>query len=164
MEEFSIENPHAVPRIEKVVVSMGIGRATETRKRLEDGLRDLALVTGQKPVMTRAKKSISNFNLRQGQPIGCKATLRRLRMYEFLDRLINVAMPRIRDFRGVPDNFDAAGNYNVGVSDISIFPEINLDDLEFQQGLNVAVTIANSDPEKSRLMLRLMGMPFRREG
>jgi len=164
MEQFSIENRFAVPRIEKVVVSMGVGRATEEGKRLEDAERDLSLITGQKPVLTRAKKAVSNFKLRKGMQIGCKVTLRGARMYEFLDRLLNVAMPRIRDFRGVGLRFDAAGNYNVGVRDISIFPEVDIDSLQFQQGLNVAVVVQNSDPEKSRRMLALMGMPFRREG
>ncbi len=163
MEEFSITNRMAAPVIRKVVVSMGVGRATEERKRLEDAQRDIAIVTGQKSMLTRAKKSVSNFKLRQGMEIGCKVTLRDARMYEFLDRLMNVAMPRIRDFRGVAGNFDNAGNFNIGVRDISIFPEIDLDSLQFQQGLNVTLVTKNSDPEKSRRMLALMGMPFRRE-
>jgi len=163
MEEFSITNGMAVPRIEKVVVSMGVGRAAEERKRLEDAQRDMALVTGQKAAVTRARQSVSNFKLRQGMEIGCKVTLRGTRMYEFLDRLMNVAMPRIRDFRGVGTGFDHAGNYNLGIRDISIFPEVDIDSLQFQQGLNVTLVIENSDAEKSRRMLALLGMPFRRE-
>ncbi len=162
MREFSIENRLAVPRIEKVVVSMGVGRATQERKRLEDAMRDLSLVTGQKPCITRAKKSVSNFKLRKGMEVGCKVTLRGTRMYEFLDRLVNVAMPRIRDFRGVGTEFDAKGNYNVGVRDLGIFPEVDLDSLQFQQGLNVTMVIAKSSPERSRRLLELIGLPFRR--
>jgi large subunit ribosomal protein L5 len=162
MQEFSISNRMAVPRIEKVVVSMGVGRATQERKCLEDAMRDLSLVTGQKPCITRAKKSVSNFKLRKGMEIGCKVTLRGARMYEFLDRLVNVAMPRIRDFRGVGTDFDTKGNYNVGVRDLGIFPEVDLDSLQFQQGLNVTMVIAKSDPQRSRRLLELIGLPFRR--
>ena len=162
MTEFGLTNKLAVPRLAKVVVSMGVGRAAEERKRLEDAVRDMALITGQKPRITRAKKSVSNFKLRQGMEVGCMVTLRGARMYEFLDRLMNVAMPRIRDFRGVVKNFDAAGNFSLGVSDISIFPEVNLDALEFPQGLNVTLVIEDSDAKKSEKMLELFGMPFRR--
>lgn len=162
-EEFSIPNRLALPKVEKVVVSMGVGRATQERKRLEDAMRDLALVTGQKPKAARAKKSVSNFKLRMGMEIGCLVTLRGERMYEFLDRLLNVAMPRVRDFRGVGTRFDPAGNYSVGIRDLAIFPEVDLDALEFQQGLNVTIVVANGSPEKSRRMLELMGMPFRRQ-
>jgi large subunit ribosomal protein L5 len=162
-QEFSITNRLALPRVEKVVVSIGVGRASQERKRLEDAVRDLTLVTGQKPSVTRAKKSVSNFKLRKGMEIGCLVTLRGERMYEFLDRLLNVAMPRVRDFRGVGTNFDPKGNYSVGIRDLSIFPEVDLDALEFPQGLNVTIAVANSDPEKSRRMLELMGMPFRRQ-
>ncbi len=162
MSEFSIRNALAVPRIEKVVVSMGVGRAAQEKKQLEDALRDLTLVTGQKPVVTRARKSVSNFKLRKGMEVGCKVTLRGARMYEFLDRLLNVALPRVRDFRGVGTSFDAKGCYNVGVRDLAIFPEVDLDELQFQQGLNVTLVVGNSDPEKSRRLLELMGMPFRR--
>jgi len=162
MKEFSISNRLAVPKIDKVVVSMGVGRATQERKRLEDAVRDLALITGQKPLLTRARKSVSNFKLREGMEIGCKVTLRGARMYEFLDRLMNVAMPRIRDFRGVARTFDPAGNFSLGVADGSIFPEVNIDNVEFQQGLNVALVISNSDAKKSERLLELFGMPFRR--
>ncbi|MCD6404915.1 MAG: 50S ribosomal protein L5 [Planctomycetes bacterium] len=163
VEEFLIGNPMALPKIEKVVVSMGVGRAAQERKRLEDAVRDITVITGQKPKTARAKKSVSNFNLREGAEIGCLVTLRGERMYEFLDRFINIAMPRIRDFRGVGTKFDKAGNYSVGVADLSIFPEVNLDSLEFQQGLNVTMVIGNSSPPKSRRLLELMGVPFRRQ-
>jgi large subunit ribosomal protein L5 len=162
MKEFGLTNHLAVPKIDKVSVSMGIGRATLERKRLEDAARDMATITGQKALLTRARKSVSNFKLRQGMEIGCKVTLRGQRMYEFLDRLMNVAMPRIRDFRGVARKFDPVGNFSMGVSDISIFPEVNLDTLEFQQGLNVTLVISNSDARKSERMLEMYGMPFRR--
>lgn len=163
MEEFSITNSLAVPKIQKVVVSMGVGRAVEEKKRLQDAERDIAVITGQKPKEARAKKSVSNFKLRAGTPVGCMVTLRRERMYEFLDRFLNVAMPRVRDFRGVATKFDPAGNYSVGVSDVSIFPEVDLDKLEYQQGMNVTLVVANSSPQKSRRLLELMGMPFRRQ-
>jgi len=162
MKEFSLSNTLSAPRLDKVVVSMGVGRATQERKRLEDAARDIALITGQKAMITRAKKSVSNFKLRKGMEIGCMVTLRGARMYEFLDRLMNVAMPRIRDFRGAAKNFDRAGNYSLGVNDISIFPEVNIDALEFPQGLNVAMVVSNSNPEKTARMLELFGMPFRR--
>ena len=162
MKEFAVDNKLALPMLEKVVVSMGAGRATEEKKRLEDAVRDLGLITGQKPKLCRAKKSVSNFKLRRGMEIGCMVTLRGARMYEFLDRLMNVAMPRVRDFRGVTTKFDKAGNYSVGIGDLSIFPEVNLDDLEFGQGLNVTLVISNGDAQRSRRMLELFGMPFRR--
>lgn len=163
MKEFDISNAMAVPKIEKVVVSMGVGLASVERKRLEHAIRDITIITGQKPRVCRAKKSVSNFKLRQGMEIGCMVTLRGTRMYEFLDRLLNVAMPRVRDFRGLGTKFDAAGNYSVGVRDLSIFPEVDLDSLEFQQGLNVTIVMGNSDPAKSRRLLEMMGVPFRRQ-
>jgi len=162
MEEFSLTNRMSVPKIQKIVVSMGVGRATQERKRLEDAVRDMAIITGQKPMVTRAKKSVSNFKLREGQEVGCMVTLRGARMYEFLDRLMNVGMPRIRDFRGVGTRFDKAGNYSVGITDLSIFPEVSLDSIEFHQGLNVTLVISNGDAPKSQRMLELFGMPFRR--
>lgn len=162
MKEFSVTNRLAAPRIDKIVVSMGVGRATEEKKRLEDAVRDMTLVTGQKPKVTKAKKSVSNFKLRQGSDVGCMVTLRGSRMFEFLDRLMNVAMPRIRDFRGLGTKFDKAGNYSLGIADLSIFPEVDLDSLEYGQGLNVTLVISNGSAEKSRRMLELFGMPFRR--
>ncbi len=162
MQEFGLKNGLAAPKLGKVVVSMGVGRATQERKRIEDAARDMGLITGQKAMITKAKKSVSNFKLRQGMDVGCMVTLRGARMYEFLDRLMNVAMPRIRDFRGVARNFDPAGNFSLGIADISIFPEVNLDTLEFPQGLNVTLVIGNSDAKKSEKMLEMMGMPFRR--
>ncbi len=163
MKEFGVENRLAAPRLEKAVVSMGVGRASVEKKQLEDAVRDLTLVTGQKPKVTRAKKSVSNFKLREGMEVGAMVTLRGARMYEFLDRLMNVAMPRIRDFRGVGVSFDKAGNYSVGIADLSIFPEVNIDTLEFGQGLNVTLVISNGSAERSRRLLEMFGMPFRKE-
>ena len=141
---------------------MGVGRATQEKKRLEDAVRDLGIITGQKPKLTRATKSVSNFKLREGQEIGAMVTLRGPRMYEFLDRFMNVALPRVRDFRGVGTGFDHAGNYSVGIADLSIFPEVNIDSIEFQQGLNVTLVMSNGNAKKSQQMLELFGMPFRR--
>jgi len=162
-ERFKAKNDLGCPRIEKIVVNMGVGAAVADPRALESAAGEIALVTGQKPLVTKAKKSVSGFKLRQGVPVGLKVTLRGARMYEFLDRLINVAMPRIRDFRGVsPDSFDAAGNYSLGLSDQMIFPEINVDKVEFEQGMDVAIVIRDSDPEKSFEMLSKFGMPFKR--
>jgi large subunit ribosomal protein L5 len=162
MSEFSLSNGLEVPRIQKIVVSMGVGRATQEKKRLEDAVRDLGIITGQKPKVTRATKSVSNFKLREGQEIGAMVTLRGPRMYEFLDRFMNVALPRVRDFRGVGTGFDKAGNYSVGIADLSIFPEVSIDSIEFQQGLNVTLVVSNGSAKKSQKMLELFGMPFRR--
>jgi len=162
--KFGYTNTLAVPRLEKVVVNMGVGKATENKKRLEDAVKDLAAITGQKPLVTRARKSVSAFKLRQGNEIGCKVTLRGKRMYEFLDRLISLAMPRIRDFRGFsPDSFDQSGNYTLGLSEQSVFPEINIDKVEFVQGMDITIVITGGSAEASRELLRMMGFPFRRE-
>lgn len=161
-EKFSIKNPMAVPALEKITVSMGVGRATENQKLLDAAVADLAQITGQKPLITRSRKSISSFRLRQGQAVGCKVTLRGARMYEFLDRLISVVIPRVRDFRGLsPKAFDGRGNYNMGFGDQLVFPEINLDKLEHHQGMNITFTVRNATDETSRELLRLYGMPFR---
>ncbi|MCP4251766.1 MAG: 50S ribosomal protein L5 [bacterium] len=162
--ELGLTNPMAVPRLDKVVVSMGLGKALQEKKRIPAAMGDLARVTGQKPAMCRAKKSVSNFKLREGYDIGCKVTLRGRRMYSFMERLINVAIPRLRDFRGLStQSFDGRGNYSMGLSDQSVFPEINLDKMEFGQGMNITfVTSARNDGE-ARTMLTLMGMPFRTE-
>jgi len=160
-ERFSITNPMATPRLEKIVVNMGIGEALENKNRLETSVGDLAAITGQKPVITKARKSIAGFKLREGNPIGVKVTLRRERMYEFLDRLINVALPRIRDFRGVsPNSFDGHGNYSMGIDEQSVFPEINVDKMEFVQGMNITLVISGDSDEESRELLREFGMPF----
>jgi large subunit ribosomal protein L5 len=161
-EQFKYRSLMAVPRVEKVIVSMGIGRATQDKKFLDAAIKDIALITGQKPLVCKAKKSVSNFKLRQGNPIGLKVTLRRERMYEFVDRLINLAIPRVRDFRGLnPNSFDGLGNYSMGLNEQGVFPEINLAQIQFTQGVNITfVTTARSN-EEGREMLRLLGMPFR---
>jgi large subunit ribosomal protein L5 len=156
------ENVHALPKVDKVVVSMGVGSALENKNRLDAASKDLAIITGQKPMVCRARKSVAGFKLRKGQEIGLKVTLRGRRMYEFLDRLISVVMPRIRDFRGVsPKAFDHAGNYNLGISEQVVFPEINIDKLEFVQGMNITIGIRARKPEHSLELLKQLGMPFR---
>jgi large subunit ribosomal protein L5 len=163
MERFGYKNVMQVPKIEKVTLNMGVGDALQDGKFLEGALADLATISGQKAVMTKAKKAISNFKLRAGNPIGCKATLRKSKMYEFLDRLLNIAIPRVRDFRGVSDNaFDGKGNYTMGIREQIIFPEINYDKVVKMRGLNVTiVTTANTDEEAYEL-LKEFGMPFRK--
>ncbi len=162
-EKFGIENLLALPRLEKIVVNMGVGKALENKNRIDHAVRDLATITGKKPVVAKARRSVSGFRLRQGNPIGVFVTLRKDRMYEFLDRLISIAIPRIRDFRGLdPKGFDGHGNYNMGLSEQIVFPEINLDKLEFVQGMNVTiVTTAKNDEQGYELLLGL-GMPFKR--
>jgi large subunit ribosomal protein L5 len=161
-QELGYDNVMQVPRLEKIVVNMGLGEATQNAKVLENGVNDLSLITGQKPVVTKAHKSIANFKLREGVAIGCAVTLRGERMYEFLDRLVSVALPRVRDFRGVSDrSFDGRGNYSLGIREHTIFPEINLDKVEQVKGFTVSmVTTAKTDAE-GRALLRALGMPFR---
>lgn len=162
-EELGLENPFAVPRLEKVVVSMGLGKALQDKKRFPLAVEELARITGQRPAVCRARKSVSNFKLRRGYEIGCKVTLRGRRMYEFLDRLINLAVPRMRDFRGLsPDAFDGHGNYSLGITEQSVFPEVDLDKVEYQQGMNVTLVTSARTDEQSRRLLALLGMPFRR--
>ncbi len=157
------ENPMSIPRLEKIVVNMGVGKAIENKKRLEAAMTDLGLITGQKPVACKARKSVSNFKLRENMEIGCKVTLRKERMYEFLDRLIHVVMPRIRDFRGLRTKLDGRGNYTMGLAEQSVFPEVDLDRLEFQQGMDICfVTSADTDGEAFEL-LKSFGMPFRKK-
>lgn len=164
MKKFGYTNRMAVPRLDKIVVNMGVGRAVENKKRMEDAVRDLSTITGQKPLTTRAKKSVSAFKLREGQEIGCKVTLRGKRMYEFLDRAISLAMPRIRDFRGYPTNsFDGRGNYSFGFAEQTVFPEINIDKVEFVQGMDVTLSFTGGSDEASQELMRLMGFPFRRD-
>lgn len=162
-KEFGYKNPMAVPRITKVVVSMGIGKAVQDKKFLELAKKDLMMITGQMPLVCRAKKSVSNFKVREGMETGLKVTVRGIRMYEFMDRLISLAIPRVRDFRGTNQNsFDGRGNYSLGLSEQSVFPEINAAKVEFQQGMNITfVTTAKTDQEARRL-LQLFGMPFRK--
>jgi large subunit ribosomal protein L5 len=163
MEHFGYSNVNAVPRFDKITVSMGVGKAIENNKRIEQAQRHLGVITGQKPVVTRATKSIAGFKLRQGMAVGTKVTLRGRRMFEFLDRLIAVAVPRIRDFRGLsPKAFDGRGNYSMGLTEQVVFPEIGVDDVEFVQGMNVAITIDRSSDEESRALLEFFGFPFRR--
>ena len=162
MKEFGMKNPNQVPRLEKIVLNMGLGEALANNKILESAVDQLAAISGQKPVVTRARKSIANFKLRQGQAIGCAVTLRNDRMYEFMDRLINVALPRVRDFKGVSNKaFDGRGNYTLGVREQIIFPEINYDQIEKVKGLNISfVTTADND-EHGLALLKQFGMPFR---
>ena len=163
-KEFGYATVMAIPRLTKVVVSMGVGRALSEKKRLETAAQDLALITGQKPLICKATKSVANFKLREGNEIGLKVTLRARRMYEFVDRLINTAIPRMRDFRGLnPRSFDNRGNYNMGLTEQTIFPEIDAGKVEYQQGMDIAfVTTATSD-DQARRLLTLLGMPFRTE-
>jgi large subunit ribosomal protein L5 len=152
----------AVPRIDKITVNMGVGKATENKKFLDDAARDLGIIAGQKPKITTARGSVSGFRLREGNPIGCMVTLRGRRMYEFLDRLISIVMPRIRDFRGIsPRAFDGRGNYSMGLSEQIVFPEIDLDSVEQTQGMNITITIRNGTDETSHELLKGLGMPFR---
>jgi large subunit ribosomal protein L5 len=161
-KRFGYPNVMAVPRIEKITVSMGVGKATENAKIMDAAVADLAQITGQKPLVTKSRHAISQFRLRMGLAVGCKVTLRGARMYEFLDRLISVVIPRIRDFRGLKRNsFDGRGNYNMGLQDQLVFPEVNLDKVEHVQGMNITITVRNGTDESSLELLRLFGMPFR---
>jgi large subunit ribosomal protein L5 len=162
VKELGLKNPMQAPRVEKVVVNMGLGEAIQNGKILDASLEQLTAITGQKPVVTKARKSIANFKLRQGQSIGAMVTLRGNRAYEFLDRLLNVALPRVRDFRGVsPKAFDGKGNYTLGVKEQIIFPEINYDRVEKIKGLNITVVTTARNDEEGRALLRHLGMPFR---
>lgn len=161
-KEFGYSSVMAVPRVEKVVISMGIGKATQDKKFLELAKRDLAMISGQEPVACKAKKSVSNFKVREGTETGLKVTLRGVRMYEFMDRLINLAIPRVRDFRGLnPSSFDGRGNYSMGLAEQSVFPEINPAKIEFQQGMNITLATTAGTDEEARKLLSLFGMPFR---
>jgi large subunit ribosomal protein L5 len=162
MDKFNYNNVMQVPRLEKIVVNMGVGEAVQNAKSIDAAVKDLMTITGQKPVVTKAKKSIAGFKLRAGMSIGCKVTLRGDRMYEFADRVINVALPRVRDFRGVsPKSFDGRGNYSLGIKEQLIFPEIDYDEIDKVRGMDIVfVTTAKTD-EEARELLRLMGMPFK---
>jgi large subunit ribosomal protein L5 len=164
VSEFQYANPMAIPKVEKIVISMGIGKAIQDKKFIESAKKDLTSISGQKPIVCKARKSVSNFKLREGMEIGLKVTLRGIRMYEFMDRLINLAIPRVRDFRGLNRNgFDGRGNYSMGLSEQSVFPEINTAKMDNQQGMNITfVTTANNDNE-ARSMLQLFGMPFKKD-
>jgi large subunit ribosomal protein L5 len=162
MKEFSYKNQMEVPRLQKIVVNIGLGEAISNVKLIDAAVRDLATITGQKPVVTRAKKAIANFKLRQGLPIGVMVTLRRQRMYEFLDRFVNIALPRVRDFKGVSGkSFDGRGNYTVGLREQLIFPEINYDKVEKVKGMNITIVTTAKTDEEAKALLRHFGMPFR---
>ncbi len=160
-QERGYTNKMAVPRLVKICVNMGVGKAREDAKAMEQAVGDMALITGQKPVITKARQSISNFRLRKGFNVGCKVTLRGSRMYEFFDRLVNIAMPRIRDFRGLPPKgFDGHGNYNLGLSEQSVFPEIDPDKVQFTQGMHITIVTTAKTADDGQALLRKLGMPF----
>ncbi|ABI69612.1 50S ribosomal protein L5 [Syntrophomonas wolfei] len=162
MEKFQYDNIMQVPKVERVVVNIGVGEAIQNPKALDGAVNDLSIISGQKPVITRARKSIAGFKLREGMAIGCKVTLRGERMYDFLDRLINLALPRVRDFRGVsPQAFDGRGNYSLGIKEQTIFPEIDYDKIDKIRGLEVVVVTTAKTDEEARELLKSMGMPFR---
>lgn len=162
MEKFGYKNVNQVPRLEKIVVNIGVGGATQDIKLLESTMEEMGVITGQKPVIRRARISVSNFKLRKGMPIGCKVTLRRKRMYEFFERLLSFAIPRIRDFRGISDrSFDGRGNYNLGIKEQIIFPEIDFDTIDRIHGLNISIVTTAKTDEEASVFLMEMGMPFR---
>jgi len=162
MKEFSLDNPMAAPKLEKIVVNMGVGEATQNAKVIDPAASEIGLITGQKPVVTKAKKSIAAFKVREGMPIGVMVTLRGDRMYEFFDRLVNIALPRVRDFRGVPTkSFDGRGNYTLGVRDQLIFPEIDYAKVEKMKGMNITFVTTAGNDDQARALLKHMGMPFR---
>ena len=162
-DDFGYKNPMQVPRLEKIVVNMGVGEAAVDSKRIGGAVNDMTLITGQKPVVTRAKLSIAVFKLREGMPIGCMVTLRNKKMWNFLDKLLHIAMPRIRDFRGIsPRAFDGFGNYNIGIKEQLIFPEIEFDDVDHVRGMNVSIVTSAKTDEESMTMIQNLGFPFRK--
>jgi len=165
MKEFGYKNQLQVPRLEKITLNVGLGEAIQNIKALDAAVAEITAITGQKPVITRAKKAIANFKLREGLPIGCMVTLRRERMYEFLDRLIHVALPRVRDFKGVSDrSFDRRGNYSLGLRDQIIFPEIQVDKVEKARGLSVSIVTTAKTDQEGKALLKYLGMPFASQG
>jgi large subunit ribosomal protein L5 len=163
-QELGSKNVHAVPKLVKIVVNMGVGAAVQDQKVLEECTEHLSMITGQKPVITKSRKSISQFKLREGMPIGCCVTLRGPRMYEFLDRLIQLVLPRVRDFRGInPNAFDGHGNYSLGLNEQVVFPEIQADKVKHVQGMNIAIVTTAKNNEEGRALLTAFGMPFRRD-
>jgi large subunit ribosomal protein L5 len=159
---FGRDNRHSLPKLEKVVINMGVGSAIQEKKHLEVAVEAMADITGQKPIITNSRKAIAGFKLRENMPIGCKVTLRKQRMYEFLDRLISIALPRVRDFRGLnPDGFDGRGNYSLGLAEQLVFPELNPDKYTRPQGMNITIVTTARSNDEAREMLRLFGMPFR---
>ena len=164
MERMGRDNLHAVPRLEKIVVSMGVGTAIQDRKRLDEAMEHLGMLTGQRPQITRAKKAVAAFRLREGMEIGCRVTLRGQRMYEFLDRLIALALPRVRDFRGLnPKAFDGHGNYSLGLNEQLVFPEIPADKVQHVQGMNITLVTSAQNDDDGRALLKELGLPFRTE-
>jgi large subunit ribosomal protein L5 len=164
MKKFGYKNINQVPRLEKISLNMGVGDGKQDAKLLDSAITDLTIISGQRPAKTRAKKAISNFKLRAGMEIGCRVTLRRKRMYEFLDRFISVAIPRIRDFRGLPDSsFDGRGNYSIGVKEQIIFPEINVDKIDRIRGLDITIVTSAQNDEEAFELLKSFGMPFRKQ-
>ncbi len=159
-EKFKYENVHQIPRLEKIVLNIGVGDATDNAKNLDGALEDLTKISGQKPVVRRAKKSISNFKLRAGMPIGCSVTLRQDHMYEFFDRLISIAIPRVRDFRGLPIKFDGRGNYNFSIKEQIVFPEIDYDKIDKIRGINITIVTTAKSDEEAFALLSAFGMPF----
>jgi large subunit ribosomal protein L5 len=161
-KEFGIENPMAIPRLDKIVLNMGMGEAIANAKVLDTAVEELKAIAGQKPVITRAKKSIASFKLRQGMPIGVMVTLRGEQMYEFFDRLVSIALPRVRDFRGVsPKAFDGRGNYTIGIREQLIFPEIDFNKVDKLRGMNISIVTTARDDDQARALLKALGMPFR---
>jgi large subunit ribosomal protein L5 len=162
LKEFSYENPMRVPGLHKITVNIGMGEAVQDAKRMENAVRDLTEITGQKPVVTRAKRSVASFKLRQGMPIGVMVTLRDRRMWDFLDKLANVALPRLRDFQGIsPDSFDGRGNYTLGIREQLVFPEIDYDKIDKVRGMEITIVTTARTDEEGRRLLKLLGMPFR---
>ncbi|MDP8232582.1 MAG: 50S ribosomal protein L5 [Candidatus Zophobacter franzmannii] len=163
VKHFNYKNVNMAPRMEKIIVSMGVGKATQNKALLDNAVKDLTAITGRKPLVTKAKKAISNFKLREGMPIGCKVTLRGEVMYEFYDRLVSIVMPRIRDFKGVPaDSFDGRGSYSLGIKEHTVFPEIDFDKIDSIRGLNITIVTSAEKDEEGKEMLRLLGFPFRK--
>src|SRR3990172_9048741 len=163
-DKFKYKNKLSVPKLKKIAVNMGVGKAVDNKKLIEEASKHLEIVTGQKPLVTIAKKAIAGFKLRKGQAIGCKVTIRGKRMFEFLDRLISIVLPRIRDFRGIsPNAFDGRGNYTLGLTEQIVFPEISIDSVEFVQGMDITIVISGNSNEQSCELLKLLGMPFRSE-
>jgi large subunit ribosomal protein L5 len=161
IKEFGYKNPMEVPRLEKITLNVGVGEATQNAKAVDAAVIEITAIAGQKPVVTKARKAIANFKLREGVPIGCMVTLRRERMFEFLDRLIHVALPRVRDFKGISDrSFDGRGNYSLGLREQIIFPEIHADKVEKTRGLTITITTTAKTDQEGRVLLKLMGMPF----
>lgn len=162
IKEFNYRNVMEVPKLQSIVLNMGLGEAIQNIKIMDNAVEELALIAGQRPVVTRAKKSIASFKLRENMPIGCMVTLRRDRMFDFLEKLIHIALPRVRDFRGVsPKSFDGRGNYTLGIREHIIFPEINYDKIDKVKGLNITIVTTSRTDEEGRLLLKLLGMPFR---